>query len=65
MLDAGPRLFSCRTPDLVGDPAAEITLGKLGSRFEGAGFALLVSTDSIAIVLSGGSRFRGVGRIDD
>ena len=52
-------------PYLVGDPAAEDTLGKLGTRFKGAGFTLLVSADSVTIVLSGRSGFRSAGGGDD
>lgn len=40
---------------------AEVTLGELGSRFKEVRFTLLVSTDGVPVVLSGGSGLRGAG----
>ena len=60
-----PASIVVMAPNLVGDPAAEVTPGKLGDYLEGAGFALLVSTYSVAIVLSGGRGLRSAGGRDD
>ena len=58
MSGTGPCLLRPQTPNLVGDSAAQFMPSKPGSRFQGAWFALLVSADSVAIVLYSGSGFR-------